>query len=62
LNKRFLLSLTRLFPRTEWRKKERSKRRASEEGRPSQEGKEGTGLTGLPARPDREEDAEKEKA
>jgi hypothetical protein len=46
----------------EWRKKRRSKRRASEEGRPAGAGDDGAGITGLPARPDSEEDAEKEKA
>ena len=51
-----------MFPLTEWRKKRRSKRRASEEGRPSGTGYDGTGIAGLTARPDREEDAKKEKA
>jgi hypothetical protein len=51
-----------VFPRTEWWKTRRSKRRASEEGRPSGAGYDGAGIAGLAARPDREEDAKKEKA
>jgi hypothetical protein len=50
-----------MFPRTEWRKKRRSKRRASEEGRPGEAGYDGAVTEGLPARLDREEDAEEEK-
>jgi hypothetical protein len=46
----------------EWRKKRRSKRRASEEGRPGEAGDDGAGIDRLPARPDRKEDPEKEKA
>jgi hypothetical protein len=49
-------------PWAERRKTRRSKRRASEEGRPSSAGYDAAGIAGLPARPDREEDAEKEKA
>jgi hypothetical protein len=51
-----------MFPRTEWRIKRRSERRASEEGRPGEPGYDGAVTVGLTARPDREEDTEKEKA
>ena len=47
-----------MFPRTDWRKKRRSKRRASEAGRPRKAGDDSAVTVGLPARPDREEDGE----
>jgi hypothetical protein len=49
-------------PWAERRKTRRSERRASEEGRPGEAGYGGAGIDRLPARPDREEDPEKEKA
>jgi hypothetical protein len=51
-----------MFPRTEWRKKRSLTRWTSEEGRPGEAGYDGAGIDRLPARPDRKENAEKEKA
>jgi hypothetical protein len=52
-----LLSMKDRFLCDKRRKKRRSTRRASEEGRPREAGDDGAVTVGLPARPDRKEDA-----